>query len=188
MELRVRAGYGPLCHREDVLANVWKNLNEGRANLLYAGSLRGLEPGGYYPDGAGLVFCRAENGHAYWEKWSNPTERINPEYLGDYPSMSLSQARGACHEARSDAELESARRQVWHQAAIAHAEAPKADRLHEMKPPPWVPLAASELEATSAMFATEFAGRLYPRLVGAVSYEDQLAVIRQAFIETVEAP
>ena len=53
--------------------------------------------------------------------------------------------------------------------------------------PPWIKAAREDLESTSAFFAIEFASRLYPRLVGSVSYDDQLAAIRQAFIETVEA-
>ena len=53
--------------------------------------------------------------------------------------------------------------------------------------PPWIKLAREDLESTSAFFAIEFASRLYPRLVGTVSYDAQLAAIRQAFVETVEA-
>jgi transposase len=68
----------------------------------------------------------------------------------------------------------------WH-------EVPKVDCLNEMKQPPWTKAARKDLEATSAMFAVEFAERLYPRLFHANTTADQMAAIRQAFVETVEA-
>jgi hypothetical protein len=66
------------------------------------------------------------------------------------------------------------------------ADAPKVD-LKGLKAPPWVKAAREDLEATSAMFAVEFAERLWPRMFQANTAEDQMAAFRAAFVETVEA-
>lgn len=58
--------------------------------------------------------------------------------------------------------------------------------LKGMAQPPWIRIARKDLEATSAMFAIEFANRFYPLLIRANTMDDQLAAIRQAFVETVE--
>ena len=53
--------------------------------------------------------------------------------------------------------------------------------------PPWLSEVRKDLEGSSAMFATEFANALYPKLIHCFSIEDQIAAFRQAFIEVVEA-
>lgn len=57
----------------------------------------------------------------------------------------------------------------------------------EKEPPPWIRLSKEDLEASSQMFAVEFAEKLYPKLLRCYSTEEHLAAIREAFIETVEA-
>lgn len=64
----------------------------------------------------------------------------------------------------------------------------KAPAKPEKTAAPWVRLARTDLEATSAVFALEFANRLYPKLIKANTMEQQLAAFRAAFVETVEAP
>lgn len=52
--------------------------------------------------------------------------------------------------------------------------------------PPWVKAAQQDLEATSAMFAINFAEKLWPRMFHALTSDAQIAAFRAAFIETVE--
>lgn len=71
---------------------------------------------------------------------------------------------------------------------IAWNEKPKVGNLADMKPPPWAVIARQDLEASSAMFAVEFADKLIPLLIGLRSTDDLYAAARQAFIETMEQP
>lgn len=52
---------------------------------------------------------------------------------------------------------------------------------------PWLSVARSDLEYTSEIYAMEYAERLYPKLIHCKTMQEQLAAMRQAFIEVVEA-